>query len=92
MEVNIPRKVRLRVAERIRLGLCLVCDSKAVKRQLCQCHYDQYINAVKCLPSKKAKLHFERRAREAGDVLGAYELREYKGTNRFAKYAKGVSE
>lgn len=88
VNVKITRKVRMRVAERVRLGKCLVCDSDAVKRQLCQQHYDAWFYAQRLIPTKLGKVRFNNDLRKKGFLVAAYEVREYKSASPIIELAK----
>jgi hypothetical protein len=93
VQIKISKKVRERVALRVSQCKCVKpeCNDKSVKRGLCQRHYDQWIAARRMISGKMAKARFDADLIQIGELMGAYEVREYRSNSYAARARRSAS-
>lgn len=80
-DVTVKRTLAKSVDERVRSGICLVCDAKAERRGLCMNHYQFFLRRHKAKGKDAAE--FEAACIREGRILPVGRMREIKQDNPF---------
>lgn len=80
--ITAKRSLVDRVHDRVKQGLCLVCEEHGARRGLCTRHYQMWQRKQRSLP-RNARAAFEVRLIRAGKLLGVNQVREIKADNPF---------
>ena len=83
-DVKAKQTIAKQVEQRVREGLCLLCDSEAKRRGLCFAHYQMYRRRLFERP-RKDRASFEVNAIREGKILAAHQMRELKTADPFAE-------
>lgn len=84
-DVTVKRTKAAEVEERVRSGLCLLCDREASRRGLCMTHYMAFMRRKDRQDGTDAKAAFETACIREGLVLPVGQMREIKSDDPFAK-------
>lgn len=76
------RTIAKEVHERVRSGLCLLCDAKADRRGLCMNHYMTFLRRQREHGDKAAD--FEAACIREGKILASGQMREIKQDDPFS--------
>lgn len=71
-----------RVRERVRSGICLVCESPSARRGLCTRHYQVFQRKLRSLP-RSSRAGFEIKLIKEGKILAVNQVREIMADNPF---------
>lgn len=80
--VTAKRSLAERVRDRVRKGVCLVCESPSARRGLCTRHYQVLQRKLRSLPRRSRASHEIHLIKE-GKVLAVNQVREILADNPF---------
>jgi hypothetical protein len=81
---KVKRTLAAQVEQRVKSGLCLVCESQAVRRGLCMNHYQMFLRRMRDRDGKSEQLNFEASCIYDGKILPVHEMRKIKQDDPFA--------
>ena len=84
-DVTVKRSKAAEVEDRVRQGLCLLCDRQATRRGLCVNHYQTFLRRMAARGGKDEQLQFEAACIREGLVLPVGQMREIKSDDPFSK-------
>ena len=82
MELKVKRPLEKQTMARAKSGSCLLCDSKAGNRGLCNAHYLQFYKTMNALP-KRERAEFEAEQVKEGRILASGQIRQIRKPNPF---------
>lgn len=80
--VTAKRSLAERVRERVKQGLCLLCESPLARRGLCTRHYQVFQRKLRSIP-RSTRATFEIRMIREGKILAVNQVREIMAENPF---------
>ena len=80
---TVKRSIAASVEQRVKAGKCLVCESDATKRGVCDRHYMAFRRMLQSKPTEE-QADFEAAAIREGKILPVQEVRRITSDNPFA--------
>ena len=84
-DVTVKRSKAAEVEDRVRQGVCLLCERQATRRGLCMNHYQTFLRRMSDKGAREDQLQFEASCIREGLVLPAGEMRKLKSDDPFSR-------
>lgn len=81
--VEAKRSIAAQVGERVKSGKCLVCESDAKRRGLCNTHYQAFLRRQRDKDNKQEQVEFEESCIREGKILPVHEMARMKRVDPF---------
>jgi hypothetical protein len=82
MDMKVKRPLEQKTIAKAKSGKCLLCESKAGSRGLCNAHYLQFYKTLTALP-KRERIEFEAEQIREGRILPSGHIRQIRKPNPF---------